>query len=172
MEPLYPLLKVMPDAPIVLQVKDGREKDRKHPLWTQKKQGQNESIKISLCFSLPLSRFSYCAPFSPLGGISGEGLSPHTEIPTGSRSSVLFPSALHVPNDFKQTRIHKHTWGMCIHAQRVMVHFIRPLAMFPNRLFIPTSIVSCRIKSHFHQVSSKQMPPLCCYDVDTVEGAI
>lgn len=31
MEPLYPLLKVMPDASIVLQVKDCREKDRNTP---------------------------------------------------------------------------------------------------------------------------------------------
>lgn len=61
---------------------------------------------------------------------------------------------------------------MCIHAQKVTVHFIRPLAMFPNRVFIPTSIVSCRIKRHFRQVSSEQMPPLFRYNVDTVEGAI
>ncbi len=44
--------------------------------------------------------------------------------------------------------------------------------MFPNRVFIPSSIVSCRIKRHFRQVSSEQMPPLYRYDVDTVEGAI
>lgn len=107
MELLYPLLKVMPDAPIVLQVKDSRER-QKHPLWMQKRKGKMRASRF-LCFTFSLSRSSLSAPFSPLGSINGEGLSPPSEIPTGSRSSVLFPSALHVPNDFKQTHIHKHT---------------------------------------------------------------
>lgn len=75
MKLLYPLLKVMLYATIVLQVKDSREKKRETPPLDVEKEGQRERIKISLCFTLPPFVLSLSAPFSPQGGISGAGLS-------------------------------------------------------------------------------------------------
>jgi len=74
MKLLYPLLKVMLNAAIVLQVKYSREKKKETPPLEVEKEGQSESIKISLFYSPPFV-LSLSAPFSPQGGISGAGLS-------------------------------------------------------------------------------------------------
>lgn len=94
------------------------ERNRETAPLDVEKERQRESIKFSLCFTFPLSFFLFPLLLSPgqnKQSYSSRGCVRHTEstdqdisVPaTGNRSSVVFPSALHVPNDFKHTNTHK-----------------------------------------------------------------
>ncbi len=120
MQPLYPLLKVMPDASIVLQVKDSREKDRNTPSGRREGRAKWEHQDFSLFYIPPLSFFSFCFLLSP-----GRYKRRKIEL----RQTVLIPryfsptyrqqvictvsSALHVPNDFSSRYTYTNTHKAC-----------------------------------------------------------
>lgn len=75
-----------------------------------------------------------------------------------------FASSVQVPHDFSHTNAHKHA---CAFMHK---YSHGPPRRNPSRCYLTEFLH--RVKRQFHKVSSEQMPPLCCYDVDTVEGGI
>ncbi len=117
MEPLYPLLKVMPDASIVLQVKDSREKDRNTPSGRREGRAKWEHQDFSLFYIPPLSFFSFCFLLSPgrykRRKIWATSNSPHTEIFQSHLQAAghlyCFKCSTCPKWLLKQIHIHKHT---------------------------------------------------------------
>lgn len=123
MEPLYPPLKVMPDASIVLQVKDSREKDRNTPSGCREGRAMWEHQDFSLFYVPPLSFFSFRSLLSP-GRYKRRRIelrqteSSYQDIsvpPTGSRSSVLF-QVLYMSQMTSQADTHTQTHIRHVHS--------------------------------------------------------
>lgn len=120
MEPLYPLLKVMPDASIVLQVKDSREKDRNTPSGRREGRAKWEhqdffvlrSPSLVLLFLLPSLPWAVQAEKD--WATSNWVLIPRYFSPTYRQQVICtVSSALHVPNDFSSRYAYTNTHKAC-----------------------------------------------------------